>query len=173
MATHYLKYGSKEVVSGPQTLSPFLFSYLTFVGGKGMGIFRRAIKLQITETSPRACISRKAVCGPETSKEASISYLNPSANFCTLHIDPFCVIIGAGCTCVIIGAGRVYYQERAQLVILYRVFCTAVLSLPHSAGQLWLHFVLICQPPPHVPPEMPTSVNSTHPSIVYSAHCER
>ena len=28
--------------------------------------FRRAIKLQITETSPRACVSRKAVCGPET-----------------------------------------------------------------------------------------------------------
>ena len=23
------------IVSGPQTLSPFLFSYLTFVGGKG------------------------------------------------------------------------------------------------------------------------------------------
>ena len=28
--------------------------------------FRRAIKLQITETSPRARVSRKAVCGPET-----------------------------------------------------------------------------------------------------------
>ena len=25
------------VVSGPQTLSPFLFSYLTFVGGKAAG----------------------------------------------------------------------------------------------------------------------------------------
>ena len=28
--------------------------------------FRRAIKLQITETSPCARVSRKAVCGPET-----------------------------------------------------------------------------------------------------------
>ena len=27
--------GRSDIVSGPQTLSPFLFSYLTFVGGKG------------------------------------------------------------------------------------------------------------------------------------------
>ena len=117
MATHYLKYGSKEVVSGPQTLSPFLFSYLTFVGGKGMGNFRRAIKLQITETSLRACVSRNAVCGPETSKEASISYLNPSANFCTLHIDPcMCNYRGRMYMCNNIGAGRVYYHARAIII---------------------------------------------------------
>ena len=29
-------YAGSRIVSGPQTLSPFLFSYLTFVGGKGL-----------------------------------------------------------------------------------------------------------------------------------------
>ena len=84
MATHYLKYGSKEVVSGPQTLSPFLFLYLT--GGKGWALSGGRLNYRLQKL--RACVSRKAVCGAETSKEASISYLNPSANFCTFHIDP-------------------------------------------------------------------------------------
>ena len=34
IAVQKLCHGS-HLVSGPQTLSPFLFSYLTFVGGKG------------------------------------------------------------------------------------------------------------------------------------------
>ena len=45
------------LVSGPQTPSPFLFSYQTFVGG---------LKLNYRNFPPRACVSRKAVCGPET-----------------------------------------------------------------------------------------------------------
>ena len=38
-----------------------------------------------------------------------------------------------------------------------------IVCVPLFAGLLWLYVVITCPPPPHVPPEMHTSVNSTDP----------
>ena len=68
------------------------------------------------------------------SKEASISYLNLSANFCTLHIDP-CMCNNMGrtrllpCTCN-------YYRSHCFVLQCFHWY-----SLSLFAGLLWLHVV--------------------------------
>ncbi|CAI8040601.1 hypothetical protein GBAR_LOCUS22615, partial [Geodia barretti] len=42
-----------------------------------------------------------------------------------------------------------------------------IVCVPLFAGLLWLHVVITCPPPPHVPPEMQPSVNSTHPDVTH------
>ena len=56
------------VMASLRSSDPFPFSFFVsdFCRGERGDTFRRAIKLQITETSPCARVSRKAVCGPET-----------------------------------------------------------------------------------------------------------
>ena len=48
-----------NLVSGPQTLSPFLFHIRLCRGALSGG--------RLDYFPPRACVSRKVVCGPETS----------------------------------------------------------------------------------------------------------